>query len=124
MRLLITVAAGFIGSSLALGLARRHSGWEVVGLDSLRRRGSELNLPRLREAGVRFVHGATRQPAALAEAGPFDALVECSAEPSVLAGVDGGRDFVVHTNLLGAYHCFEAGGPPGAPSAFFLPPPA
>src|SRR3954468_12385898 len=118
MRLLITGAAGFIGSSLALGLARRHSDWEVVGLDSLRRRGSELNLPRLREAGVRFVHGDIRQPADLAEAGPFDALVECSAEPSVLAGVDGGRDFVVHTNLLGAYHCFEAAARHGAQVVF------
>ena len=25
-----------------------------------------------------------------------------------MAGLDGGRDFVVHTNLFGAYHCFEA----------------
>ena len=118
MRLLITGAAGFIGSSLALGLARRHPDWEVAGLDSLRRRGSELNLPRLREAGVRFVHGDIRQPADLAEAGPFDALLECSAEPSVLAGVDGGRDFVVHTNLLGAYHCFEAAARHGAHVVF------
>jgi CDP-paratose 2-epimerase len=118
MRLLVTGAAGFIGSSLALAFAARHPDWRVIGLDSLRRRGSELNLPRLRAAGVRFVHGDVRQPADLAETGPFDALLECSAEPSVLAGVDGGRDFVVHTNLLGAYHCFEAAARHGAQVIF------
>jgi CDP-paratose 2-epimerase len=108
MRLLITGGAGFVGSNVATALAQRHPDWEVVVLDSLKRRGSELTLARLREAGVAFLHGDVRQPADLQEAGAFDALLECSAEPSVMAGVDGSRDFVVHTNLMGAYHCFEA----------------
>jgi CDP-paratose 2-epimerase len=43
----------------------------------------------------------------LLDAGPVDALVECSAEPSVLAGVDGDPDYVIKTNLLGAYNCLE-----------------
>jgi len=105
VRVLITGGAGFVGSNLACALAERH---DVVAFDSLRRRGSELTLARLRDAGASFVHGDVRQPSDLADAGGFDALVECSAEPSVMAGVDGARDFVVHTNLLGAYHCFEA----------------
>ena len=115
MRVVITGGAGFVGSNLARALAGRH---EVVALDSLRRRGSELTLDRLRTAGVAFVHGDVREPGDLAEAGPFEALVECSAEPSVMAGVDGGRDFVVHTNLLGAYHCFEAAARHGAQVVF------
>jgi CDP-paratose 2-epimerase len=105
---LITGGAGFIGASLALELIARHPDWEVVALDNLHRRGSELNLPRLREGGVRFVHGDVREPEDLRAAGPFDALVECSAEPSVMAGVDGATGFLVRTNLLGAYHCLEA----------------
>lgn len=106
-RVLITGGAGFIGSSLALRLATSHPDWEVVALDNLHRRGSELNLPRLSEGGVRFVHGDVREPEDLRAAGPFDALVECSAEPSVLAGVDGATSFLMRTNLLGAYHCLE-----------------
>jgi len=104
---LITGGAGFIGASLALELAARHPDWEFVAFDSLHRRGSELNLARLREGGVRFVHGDVRAPEDLRAAGPFDALVECSAEPSVMAGVGGDTGFLVRTNLLGAYHCLE-----------------
>jgi CDP-paratose 2-epimerase len=115
---LITGGAGFIGASLALDLAARHPDWTVTTLDSLHRRGSELNLPRLREAGVRFVHGDVREPADIRAAGAFDALVECSAEPSVLAGATGDSDFVVRTNLLGAYHCLEEAARHGAQVVF------
>jgi CDP-paratose 2-epimerase len=104
---LVTGGAGFIGASLAVGLAGRHPDWEVLALDNLRRRGSELNLPRLREAGVSFHHGDVRELDDLLEIGELDALVECSAEPSVMAGVDGSPDYVVKSNLVGAYNCLE-----------------
>jgi CDP-paratose 2-epimerase len=118
MRVLVTGGAGFVGSNLACALTARHPDWEVVALDSLRRRGSELTLARLRAAGVAFVHGDVRVPSDLAAVGDVDALVECSAEPSVMAGVDGARDYLVHANLLGAYHCFEAAARSGAQVIF------
>jgi CDP-paratose 2-epimerase len=96
-----------VGTNLCIGLRNRRPDWEVVALDSLHRRGSELNPPRLGDAGVDFVRGDVRNPDDLEAVGDFDVLVECSAEPSVLAGVDGSTDFVVHTNLLGAYNCLE-----------------
>ncbi len=106
-RVLITGGAGFIGASVGLELAARHPDWEIVALDNLHRRGAELNLGRLRDGGVRFVHGDVREPDDLRAVDGFDALVECSAEPSVMAGVDGATGFLVRTNLLGAYHCLE-----------------
>jgi CDP-paratose 2-epimerase len=106
-RLLITGGAGFVGSNLAVSLASRHPEWEIVALDNLYRRGSELNLPRLREAGVEFVRGDVREPEDLARVARVDALVECSAEPSVMSGVDGETGYLVHTNLTGAYNCLE-----------------
>jgi CDP-paratose 2-epimerase len=106
-RVVITGGAGFVGANLAVALAGRHPGSEIVALDNLRRRGSELNLSRLREAGVMFIHGDVRELDDLLALDPVDAIVECSAEPSVLAGVDGSPSYALHTNLLGAYHCLE-----------------
>jgi CDP-paratose 2-epimerase len=107
MRVLVTGGAGFVGANLGIALKQRQPGWEVTALDNLKRRGSELNLPRLREAGIAFAHGDVRERSDLLELGTFDALVECSAEPSALAGLEGGGDYVVDTNLLGAHHCLE-----------------
>ena len=106
-RVLVTGGAGFVGASLALGLAARHPDWELVALDNLRRRGAELNLPRLRAAGVEFVHGDVRQLADLLALDPVAALVECSAEPSALAGSTGDTQYVVDSNLVGARNCLE-----------------
>ena len=105
--MLVTGGAGFVGANLAVALASRHPDWELVALDNLRRRGSELNLPRLRDAGVAFVHGDVRERADLLALDPVDALIECSAEPSALAGAGGDTDYVLGANLLGAQHCLE-----------------
>jgi CDP-paratose 2-epimerase len=106
-RVLVTGGAGFVGANLCVALAARHPDWEIVALDNLSRRGSELNLPRLREAGVAFLHGDVRSLEDVLGAGELDAIVECSAEPSVMAGVGGSPDYLVQTNLVGAYHCLE-----------------
>jgi CDP-paratose 2-epimerase len=104
-RVLVTGGAGFVGANVAIALAGRGS--SVIAFDNLSRRGSELNLARLRDHDVEFVHGDVRDKEDLMAIGPIDALVECSAEPSVMAGVDGSPDYVVRTNLMGAYHCLE-----------------
>src|SRR3954451_5743921 len=106
-RLVITGGAGFVGSNLSVRLAERHPEWEVVALDNLYRRGSELNLPRLEAAGVEFVKGDVREPADLGAVAEITALIECSAEPSVMSGVDGDSSYLVHTNLTRAYNCLE-----------------
>ncbi|MET0557129.1 MAG: NAD-dependent epimerase/dehydratase family protein [Solirubrobacterales bacterium] len=106
-RLLITGGAGFVGSNLAVSLAERHPDWEVIALDNLYRRGSQLNLPRLEAAGVEFVKGDVREPADLQALPELTAMIECSAEPSVMSGIDGDSSYLVHTNLTGAYNCLE-----------------
>jgi CDP-paratose 2-epimerase len=105
--ILITGGAGFVGSNLAISLAECHPDWEIVAFDNLHRRGSELNPPRLERAGVRFVQGDVREPDDLAQLGDVSVLVECSAEPSAVSGVDGDTSFVFQTNLAGAYNCLE-----------------
>lgn len=114
----MTGGAGFVGANLAIGLAEQHPGWEIVALDNLHRRGSELNVSRLRERGITFVHGDVRERADLDAVGELTALVECSAEPSVLAGLHGGLDYLVHTNLVGAFNCLEVARAQGAQLVF------
>jgi CDP-paratose 2-epimerase len=106
--ILILGGAGFVGSSLALGLKSAYPEWQIVCFDNLRRRGSELNLPRLRDHGIRFVHGDIRSASDL-EGGGLDApdtVVDCSAEPSVLAGVTSPQ-YVIQTNLVGTVNVLE-----------------
>jgi CDP-paratose 2-epimerase len=118
-RVLVTGGAGFVGANTAIALQERHPDWEIHALDNLMRRGSELNLPRLKAAGVAFHHGDVRQPSDLAALPRVDAVVECSAEPSVLAGVDGGGPgYVVQANLFGAWHCLELARRDGAQFIF------
>ena len=106
--ILVTGGAGFVGSNLAIPLKSRFPGARVTSLDNLRRRGSELNLLRLAEAGVEFAHGDIRNAEDLAIPGrAFDLIVECSAEPSVLAGMGGDTDYIINTNLAGTIRCLE-----------------
>lgn len=105
--ILITGGCGFIGSNLAVAFRKR--GDRVVALDNLSRRGSEILLERVRQAGAEFVRGDIRNPKDLEQvAGPVDLMIECSAEPSVLVGIDGNdAEFMVQNNLVGSLHCFE-----------------
>ena len=107
MKVLITGGAGFVGSNLACFLKREFRSWKVVSFDNLHRRGSELNLPRLKDAGVSFVHGDIRNKEDLQQVGNFDLLIECSAEPSVLAGYDESPEYLINTNLMGTINCLE-----------------
>ncbi|MEC4817755.1 MAG: NAD-dependent epimerase/dehydratase family protein [Scytonema sp. PMC 1069.18] len=106
-RVLILGGAGFIGSSLAIGLKKNHPTWNVVCLDNLRRRGSELNLPRFKHLGIEFVHGDIRSPSDLdPTVFKVETIIDCSAEPSVLAGFTSPQ-YVLQTNLLGTINILE-----------------
>jgi len=107
MRIVITGGAGFVGSHLALSLTREIPDSTVIAIDNLKRRGSELALPRLALGGVEFRHGDIRNPEDLADAGSLDLLVECSAEPSVQAGLAGGERYLITTNLIGTVNCLD-----------------
>jgi len=104
--ILVTGGAGFVGSNLCIKLKQHYSSINVIALDNLLRRGSELNLSRLKKYDVKFIHGDVRNKEDL-EVGKIDLLIECSAEPSVMAGVTSTPEYLLNTNLIGALNCFE-----------------
>ena len=104
---LVTGGAGFVGASLAIRLKSNYPNSRVISLDNLRRRGSELNVPRLIQHGIEFIHGDIRNREDLAGIGKVDSIIECSAEPSVLAGYSSSPDYLINTNLLGTVNCLE-----------------
>jgi CDP-paratose 2-epimerase len=116
--LLITGGAGFVGSNLAILFREAHPELSVTVLDNLKRRGSELNLPRLRHAGAHFRHGDIRTTGDFDDLPPFDLMIDCSAEPSVQAGLGGSPRSVLDTNLIGTINCLEAARDRGAAFLF------
>jgi CDP-paratose 2-epimerase len=106
--ILVTGGAGFVGSNLAVRMRGRFPHARIVVADNLKRRGSEFNLPRLAASRIEFVHADVRQPDDLAFPGiAFDLILECSAEPSVLAGFDAGPAYLFATNAVGTLNCLE-----------------
>ncbi len=104
--ILITGGAGFVGSNLALKLKKDYPKTSITVLDNLKRRGSELSLKRLKAADIEFVHGDIRNREDLVFE-TVDLLLECSAEPSVLAGIGSSPDYLMNTNLVGTLNCLE-----------------
>lgn len=105
--ILVTGGAGFVGSNICIFLKRKYPHYTIYALDNLKRRGSELNINRLKEEGVVFIHGDIRNPEDFKQTGQVTCIIECSAEPSVLAGIDSPPQYLINTNLMGTINCLN-----------------
>ncbi len=90
MKVLITGICGFAGSTLARSLLELRPGISVIGIDNLMRPGSEANRRLLRKVGIAVVHGDIRSQSDFESLPPADWVIDAAANPSVLAGVQGG----------------------------------
>ncbi len=105
MKVLITGGAGFVGANLAVWLTER--GHRVTVVDNLVRRGSELNLPRLKAHGVAFVHGDVRNAEDfIALPKDVEVVCECCAQPSAIDGY-GNPLFDINNNTIGLLNTLE-----------------
>lgn len=105
--ILITGGAGFVGSALAFELKKTYPNCSIFCLDNLKRRGSELNIPRLKKVNITFIHGDIRNKEDFDGLPPIDLIIEASAEPSVLAGINSSPDYLLNTNLVGTINCLN-----------------
>jgi CDP-paratose 2-epimerase len=109
MRILITGICGFVGNAVARGLREALPGVDIRGIDNFCRRGSEINREPLGKLGIKVQEGDIRFPKDLAALPDADWVIDCAANPSVLAGVDGvtsPRDLMDH-NLVGTINLLE-----------------
>ena len=109
MKVLLTGACGFVGTALSEAIAAAGLGWEMIGLDNLGRPGSEVNRRHLAQFGVKLQHGDLRCQSDVDALPAVDWIVDCAANPSVLAGADGqtsSRQLMEH-NLFGTLQMLE-----------------
>lgn len=107
MTILITGGAGFAGSNLAIKLKENYPHYTIIAFDNLKRRGSELNLSRLKAKDIIFMHGDIRCKEDLYFTNKIDVIIDASAEPSVLAGITSPVEQVINNNLNGTINCLE-----------------
>src|ERR1051325_6153949 len=96
-KIMISGGAGFVGASLALYFKQKYPGYEITVLDNLKRRGSELNIPRLKNAAIQFIHCDVRSKEDFDGLPACTTFIEASAEPSVMAGINSPVDYLIHT---------------------------
>lgn len=105
MKVLITGGAGFVGANLAFYLTER--GHRVTVLDNLVRRGSELNLPRMKRLGIQFVHGDVRNAEDFTSLPrDVDVVLETCAQPSAIDGYANPL-FDINNNTIGLLNTLE-----------------
>jgi CDP-paratose 2-epimerase len=107
--MLITGGAGFIGVNSALYFSKH--GWDIIVLDDLSRKGTDLNLKWLQKQGsFRFekidIRDIEKVENALRETKP-DVLLHLAAQVAVTTSVENPReDFEI--NALGTFNLLEA----------------
>ena len=109
MKILISGICGFAGTSIAKVLLQSHSNLQIIGLDNFSRKGSELNTPQLSDFGINLIRGDIRSQSDIDALPKADWVIDCAANPSVLAGLDGqssSRQLMEH-NLLGTINLLE-----------------
>jgi CDP-paratose 2-epimerase len=109
MKILISGVCGFAGSTLAHGLLDNVSAREIIGLDNLSRPGSQLNVEPLRKRGIAVRHADVRCASDLETLPTVDWIIDASANPSVLAGIDGTTSSrqLIENNLYGTVNLLE-----------------
>lgn len=105
--ILITGGCGFVGSNLAISFKKVNPTYKIIALDNLKRRGSELNIARLRAMDIQFMHGDIRNTEDFDEVGNIDILIDAAAEPSVVSGMETTPDYLINTNLVGTVNCLN-----------------
>jgi len=107
LKILITGIAGFTGCKIAQYFKEYFASIQLIGIDNLSRKGSENNLPFLKELGCEFYKGDISKQEDVDLLPKTNWIIDCAANPSVLAGMDGGSLDLIKSNLIGTFYLLE-----------------
>ena len=106
MKILITGGCGFVGSNLAIYIKETQTNTRVESLDNLSRKGTVLNLQRLKEKKIKNFKIDITDNKALKKLPKYDVIVDCCAEAAVETSKKE-IDRVFNTNLVGTFNILK-----------------
>ena len=106
MNILITGGCGFVGSNLCLYLNKKIKNSNIYSLDNLFRRGSRLNLLRLKSARIKNFNIDIKNNKKINNLKKFDLIIDCCAEPAISMSKKD-PDRVFNTNLIGTLNLLK-----------------
>jgi len=106
MKILITGGCGFVGSNLAIYFKNNRIGSKIDTLDNLSRKGSLLNLKRLKKKKIKNYKKDISHYNNLKNLPKYDLIVDCCAEAAVeISKIE--IDKVFNTNLVGTFNILK-----------------
>ena len=106
MKILITGGCGFVGSNLAIYFKNNRIGSKNDTLDNLSRKGSLLNLKRLKKKKIKNYKKDISHYNNLKNLPKYDLIVDCCAEAAVeISKIE--IDKVFNTNLVGTFNILK-----------------
>jgi len=106
MKILITGGCGFVGSNLAIYFKNNQIGTKINTLDNLSRKGSLLNLKRLKKQKIKNFKKDISDYNNLKNLPKYDFIVDCCAEAAVEVSKRQ-TDKVFNTNLVGTFNLLK-----------------
>ena len=106
MKILITGGCGFVGSNLAIYFKNNLNGIKISSLDNLSRKGSLLNLNRIKKKNIKNFKIDIANNKAIDKLPRYDLIIDCCAEASVETSKKN-IDIVFNTNLLGTFNILK-----------------
>ena len=106
MKILITGGCGFVGSNIAIYLKNNLKNAQIFSLDNLVRKGSLINLDRLRKLKIKNFNINIENYKNLKKLPRFNLIIDCCAEPAIEASKKM-PDRVFNTNLVGTFNILK-----------------
>ena len=106
MNILITGGCGFVGSNLAIFLKKKIKNIKITSLDNLYRKGSEINLNRLKKFKIKNIKKDISDEKNLLNLKKFDLIIDCCAEPAIEKSRHE-QNRVFQTNLIGTFNILK-----------------